>query len=65
MWFFGQALIINIPLLDTEIGHLQGRRQFLFFAHEESFPNSPSSLSLLEYLEAMAHHFSTISSLVV
>ncbi len=33
---FCQALIINIPLLDVEIGHLQGRRQFLFFPMRNS-----------------------------
>jgi hypothetical protein len=32
MWVFGQALIINIPLLDEKIGHLQGKGQF-FFLH--------------------------------
>jgi hypothetical protein len=31
-----------------------------FFACEKFFPNPPSSLSLLEYSEAMAFHFSTI-----
>ncbi len=38
MWVFGQALIINIPLLDEEIGHLQGQRQFLFFIVKNSSP---------------------------
>jgi len=29
IWVFGQSLIFNIPLLDTKIGHLQGKGQFL------------------------------------
>ncbi len=29
IWVFGQSLILNIPLLDIEIGHLQGKGQFL------------------------------------
>jgi hypothetical protein len=49
MWVFGQALIINIPLLDEKIGRLQGKGQFFFFVCEEFFPNPPSSLSLREY----------------
>jgi hypothetical protein len=62
MWVFGQALIINIPILDEEIGHLQGKGQFFFFACEEFFPNPPSSLSLLEYSKATTLHFSSNSS---
>jgi hypothetical protein len=38
MWVFGQALIINIPLLDIEIGCLQGGRQILFFPMKNSSP---------------------------
>jgi hypothetical protein len=66
MWGFCQAFIINIPLLDIEIGRLQGKGQNIpFFAHEEFFPNSPSNLSLPKYSEAMDCHFSTIPSLLV
>jgi hypothetical protein len=49
MWVFGQALIINIPLLDEEIGRLQGKGQFFFFVCEEFFPSPPSNLSLPEH----------------
>ncbi len=38
MWVFGQALIINIPLLNTKIGHLQGKGQFLFLFMRNSSP---------------------------
>ncbi len=49
MWVFAQALIINIPLLNEEIGRLQDKGQFFFFACEKFFPNPPLNLSLLEY----------------
>jgi hypothetical protein len=65
MWIFGQALIISIPLFDVEISCLQVRGQFLIFAREEFFPNTPSSLLLPKYSKAMAHHISTIPSLFV
>jgi hypothetical protein len=65
VWVFGQILIINIPLLNIEIGRLQCRRQSLFFSHEEFLLSPPLSLSLLEYSKVMAHHLSTVLSLVV
>ncbi len=38
MWSFCQAFIINIPLLDIEIGRLQGKGQFLFLLTRNSSP---------------------------
>ncbi len=38
MWGFCQAFIINIPLLDIEIGCLQGKGQFLFLFMRNSSP---------------------------
>jgi hypothetical protein len=41
------------------------QRTIPFFPREGSFPNPPSNLSLPNYLEAMALHFSNIISPLV
>jgi hypothetical protein len=65
MWVVGQAFITDIPLFDAKIGRLQGIGLSHFFSSENFFPNPPSSLSLPNYLEAMALHFSRIPSPLV